>query len=83
VTIKCTIFQAVIPSNLVEASLFLVACLAYFSTLKMEAVVSFETSVKFYGSIRCYTSEGILLNNSSNLLISYYKRNIMFFIYFS
>jgi hypothetical protein len=38
----------------------LVACTAYSSTPKLEAVRSSETSVNFYLTIRCHIPEGIL-----------------------
>jgi hypothetical protein len=39
----------------------LVSCLAYYSVLKMEAVISFETLVKFSRNIRRHTTKDILL----------------------
>jgi hypothetical protein len=41
----------------------LFSCLAYFSTLKMEAVCFYETSVNSYGTTRRHIQENSILNN--------------------
>jgi hypothetical protein len=40
-----------------------VPCMAYYSTLKMEAVCASETPVKFYQTTRCHNPEDNILHN--------------------
>jgi hypothetical protein len=44
----------------------LISCLAYASTLKMEAICFSETSVYFYWTIRRYSPEGRIFQEKRN-----------------
>jgi hypothetical protein len=48
---------------LLATCFLLVVCSAYPSTLKLEAVLPFETLVNFYQSTWCYTPEGSPLHS--------------------
>jgi hypothetical protein len=50
--------------RILAACFMLVSCVAYFSTVKTEAICSFETSVHFHRSIRSYISDDTTLQNT-------------------
>jgi hypothetical protein len=50
---------------------------AYYSTLKMEAIYSTETSVDFHRTARCYISEDRIIQKQNNkILFCVTDRNI-------
>jgi hypothetical protein len=63
----------------------MVSCLAYSSILKIEAMCSFETSVKFQRTTRLYISEVSALQYifiSVNINYYYYNYNYNYYYYY-
>jgi hypothetical protein len=66
------------PSRSTQHAEQLVSCLAYSSTLKMEAILSSETSVEFYQTARRYASKDRSLHShrcenliANKIIVSY------------
>jgi hypothetical protein len=57
--------------RLLPPAFMLVSCSAYFTTMKMEAICSFETSVDFQTTRRYIPDDGALHNHSCENIESY------------
>jgi hypothetical protein len=55
------VLSQMIPTHILRSYSLLVACLSYISTLKLEAVYSFQTSVNFHQTTRRHIPEDITL----------------------
>jgi hypothetical protein len=65
VVMKCSVFWDITPCRTLQLprAFTLVSCLAYPSTLKIEAILSSEKSVDFQQTTRRYISEDRTLRN--------------------
>jgi hypothetical protein len=78
VVMKSYIFRRITPCSLLATCFTLVSCLAYSSTMKMEATCSSETSVDFQRTTRHYIPEDkTLLKHCYRLSLERHKKSFV------